>query len=120
MAREHFKALIHHQDADGMWHQVIDRPESYRELSSTCMIGWSLNHARRQGWLIDPAIQAAADSAWNAARLRIAADGQLIDVCTGTGKQPQLRDYYDREALLGKDPRGGAFALLLAVERITP
>ena len=120
MAREHFTALLRHQDADGMWHQVIDRPESYRELSSTCMIGWALHHARRQGWLTGDRFSAAADSAWQAARLRIASDGQLLDVCTGTGKQPKLRDYYDREALLGKDPRGGAFALLIAVERLTP
>jgi unsaturated rhamnogalacturonyl hydrolase len=118
MAQQHFTALLEHQDADGMWHQVIDRAESYRELSSTCMIGWSLAHAQRQGWLEGERYKQAADRAWNAARLRIASDGQLLDVCTGTGKQPNLRAYYDREALLGKDPRGGAFALLLAVERI--
>ncbi|MFM8252649.1 MAG: glycoside hydrolase family 88 protein [Planctomycetota bacterium] len=118
MAQQHFTALLGHQDADGMWHQVIDRAESFRELSSTCMIGWSLAHARRQGWLEGECYEQAADLAWHAARLRMATDGQLLDVCTGTGKQPNLRAYYDREALLGKDPRGGAFALLLAVERV--
>jgi galactokinase len=40
----------------------------------------------------------------------------LIDVCESTGKQKQLQDYLDRAALFGRDPRGGAMALLLAVE----
>ena len=47
---------------------------------------------------------------------RIGHDGGLVDVCTGTGKQKSLRDYLDRPAILGSDPRGGAMALLLATE----
>ena len=35
-----------------------------------------------------------------------------------TGKQPNLRAYYDRRAILGRDARGGAMALLVATERI--
>ena len=40
----------------------------------------------------------------------------LVDVCTGTGKQKNLRAYYDRMAILGKDARGGAMALLVSTE----
>ena len=47
---------------------------------------------------------------------RVSPDGSLVDVCTGTGKQKSLRDYYDRTAILGPDPRGGAMALLIATE----
>jgi hypothetical protein len=39
-----------------------------------------------------------------------------VDVCTGTGKQKSLRDYFDRGAILGPDPRGGAMAFLVATE----
>jgi hypothetical protein len=39
-----------------------------------------------------------------------------VDVCTGTGKQKSLRDYYDRGAILGPDPRGGGMAWLIASE----
>ncbi len=31
--QEHLRALLRHQDVTGAWHQVIDHPESYRELS---------------------------------------------------------------------------------------
>jgi unsaturated rhamnogalacturonyl hydrolase len=48
----------------------------------------------------------------------VAPDGQLIDVCTSTGKQKNLKAYLDRKAILGLDPRGGAMALLLATELI--
>jgi hypothetical protein len=51
-----------------------------------------------------------------AVRTRVALDGGLVDVCTGTGKQRNLREYLDRTAILGRDPRGGAMALLFAVE----
>ena len=36
--RAHLGALARHQDPNGMWHQVIDRPESYREMTSTCSV----------------------------------------------------------------------------------
>jgi hypothetical protein len=40
----------------------------------------------------------------------------MIDVCESTGKQKSLKDYIHRAAILGKDARGGAMALLLATE----
>jgi hypothetical protein len=55
-------------------------------------------------------------NAWRAIRARVAANGRLVDVCTGTGKQKSLDDYYRRAAILGPDDRGGAMALLAATE----
>jgi rhamnogalacturonyl hydrolase YesR len=116
--RSHMEALLTHQDPTGAWHQVIDRPESYRELTATCMIGFAMLRGVRSGWLERSKFQPAIDRAWYAAKTRIAPDGSLVDVCTGTGKQKSLRDYYDRPAILGRDPRGGAMALLLATEML--
>jgi hypothetical protein len=56
------------------------------------------------------------DKAWYAIRTRLGPDCRLVDVCTGTGKQKSLRAYYDRPAILGPDPRGGAMAMLAATE----
>ncbi|MCL4201500.1 MAG: glycoside hydrolase family 88 protein [Pirellulaceae bacterium] len=116
MLRDHLAALAPHQDRTGAWHQVIDRPESYRELTCTCMILFAAARGVRLGWLdresIDPLIQRA----WYAVRTRVGTDGRLVDVCTGTGKQKSLDDYFRRPAILGPDPRGGAMALLAAVE----
>lgn len=99
-----------------MWHQVIDHPGSYRELSCTCMITYALLRGMQGGWLDRATFEPAALRGWQAIRTRVAADGSLVDVCTGTGKQGSLRAYLDRTAILGKDPRGGAMALLVATE----
>ncbi len=114
--RAHLDALARRQDPTGAWHQVIDHPESYRELTATCMIGFAMLRGVRSGWLDRARFQPLIDRAWYAARTRIAASGELVDVCTGTGKQRSLRDYLDRPAILGRDPRGGAMALLFATE----
>jgi rhamnogalacturonyl hydrolase YesR len=116
MFRNHMAALQPHQDQTGCWRQIVDRQDSYCELSCTCMICFAAARGVREGWLerdeYDPMIRRA----WNAIRARAAPNGRLVDVCTGTGKQKSLDDYYRRPALLGLDDRGGAMALLAATE----
>jgi rhamnogalacturonyl hydrolase YesR len=113
----HLAALLPFQDATGMWHQVIDRPESYREFTATAMICYAMMRGVQEGRLDRAKYAERIDRAWAALKLRIATDGTLVDVCTGTGKQKSLRDYYDRPAILGRDDRGGAMALMVATER---
>lgn len=114
--RQHVAALLPHQDATGCWHQVIDRPESYRELTATCMITFAMARGVRMGWLEAEKYSQPIERGWYAIRTRVAPDGTLVDVCTGTGKQKSLRDYYDRTAILGRDGRGGAMAMMAATE----
>ncbi len=115
--RDHMAALVRRQDETGAWHQVIDRAESYREFTATAMIGFALTRGLRHNWLDRQEFESAADRAWYALRTRIALDASLVDVCRSTGKQTSLRAYFDREAILGRDDRGGAMALLAATER---
>ena len=114
--QRHMSAVARHQDPTGCWHQVIDRPESYREFTATCMITYAMLRGVDEGWLDSGTYSPIIEKAWDAIRTRIGKDGELVDVCTGTGKQKSLRDYYDRTAILGRDDRGGAMALLVANE----
>lgn len=114
--QEHLEALLRHQDPNGMWHQVIDHPESYREMTSTCMITYAMIRGVRNGWLPRETYEPAITKAWRAIKTRLAPTGEIVDVCTGTGKQKNLRAYFDRTAILGKDERGGAMALMVATE----
>jgi rhamnogalacturonyl hydrolase YesR len=117
--QKHIAALRPHQDAKtGCWHQVIDHPESYDEYSCTCMIGFAMQRGIRRGWLTKDEYQPSVDRAWQAIRERSTADGRLVNVCTGTGKQKTLQDYFDRPAINGRDDRGGAMGLLFATELI--
>jgi hypothetical protein len=115
----HLRALKKHQDADGMWHQVIDHPESYAEFSCTCMIGFAMLRGMREGWLDRREFEESADRAWSAIKKRIHLDGKFLEgVCTGTGKQTSLQAYFDRKEIHGRDNRGGAMALMFSTERM--
>ncbi len=115
--RAHLRALARYQDPTGAWHQVVDRPESYREFTSTAMIAFAITRGLRNGWLDRSEFESVADLAWNAVQARIKSDATLVDVCRSTGRQDSLRAYFDREAILGRDDRGGAMALLISTER---
>ena len=114
--RHLMETLARFQDADGMWRQVIDVPGTYQEPSATSMIAVAMQKGIRHGWIPAGKYRPLVERAWSGVKARVGADGQLIDVCTGTGKQPNLKAYLDRTAILGLDPRGGAMALLLATE----
>jgi unsaturated rhamnogalacturonyl hydrolase len=113
-------ALLPRQDGEGMWHQVIDDPASYAEFSATAMIAASLKKGIRAGWLPAASYGPAIEKAWGAVLRRTGADGVVMDVCESTGKQSSRHAYLDRAAIWGKDPRGGAMAMLFAGEMMKP
>lgn len=116
--RRHMQALAAHQTQSGCWRQVIDVPDGYEEFSATAMIGFAMQRGIASGWLDKETYQPKVDRAWDAVCRRIHPDGRVIDVCEGTGTQKTLEDYLKRKALRGVDDRGGAMALLFAVERL--
>lgn len=116
--RRHMAALVKQQTVNGLWRQVVDVPEAYEEFSATAMIGFSLQRGVSVGWLDRATYQPHADRAWQAICRRIQPGGKLIDVCEGTGTQKSVQDYLKRKAIRGVDDRGGAMALLFAVERL--
>lgn len=117
--KNHLGALSKHQALDGMWHQIIDLPDSYAELTATCMISAAITKGIRHGWLDQAEWLPSVNKAWEAVKARVDLEGAtFINVCTGTGKQKSIEDYYNRKAILGRDARGGAMALLFTSEII--
>jgi len=103
------------QSPDGSWRQIIDEPGAYREETATAMLMTAMARGIRLGWL-DASFRPAVDRAWRALAAHVAEDGTVIDVCSGTGAGPTKRYYFDRPAVTGADDRGGAMALLAAME----
>jgi unsaturated rhamnogalacturonyl hydrolase len=103
------------QAPDGMWRQVVDEPGSYRELTVTAMMVAATARGLRLGWL-DASYRPVLDRAWQGLLRRVAEDGTMVDVCTGTGAGPTKEYYLNRAALSGADDRGGAMALTAAIE----
>ena len=115
--QDHLRALKPHQDENGMWHQVIDHPESYAEFTCTCMISYAILVGIRNGWLSKDEWKPAIEKSWQAVKGRISLSGkEVYGACTGTGKQKSLDAYFMRKEINGYDDRGGAMALLFASE----
>jgi len=110
------ETLLGYQDTEGMWHQVIDHPGSFAELTSTAMISIAIKRGIDNSWLDATLYQPALDAAWQAVLRRTSPDGEFIDVCASTGKMPSLDAYLDRPALLGRDDRAGGMVMNLAIE----
>jgi hypothetical protein len=113
--RRHMAAVKTQQAPDGMWREVIDDPAAYREETATAMLLVAMARGIRLGW-IDRSYAPLVERAWRGLAAHVAADGTVIDVCTGTGAGPTPRYYFDRAAITGADDRGGAMALLASIE----
>jgi unsaturated rhamnogalacturonyl hydrolase len=111
------RGLMKWQAPDGTWREIIDKPGAYREETATAMIMTAMARGVRLGW-IDPSFQPVVERAWRALAAHITEDGGLVDVCSGTGAGPTARYYFDRPAVEGADDRGGAMALVAAMERL--
>ena len=69
-----------------------------------------------KGWL-DAAYPAVIDRAAKGILIRTGSDGRLFDVAESTGTRGLTsRDYLRRAAILDRDARGGAFAMIFATE----
>jgi rhamnogalacturonyl hydrolase YesR len=83
--RAHAAGLAAAQGHDGLWHQLLDRPESYEETSASAMYVFSLARGINRGWLDARAFGPAASLGWNAVATRVNAKGQVEGTCVGTG-----------------------------------
>ena len=102
--------LLKYQDADGMWHQLIDHSESYKETSGTAMFTYAFILGVKHGWLTDPAYAEGARRGWLALQTYIDADGMLDKVCVGTGQNKNVEFYLTRPT--GKGNSHGQAPLL--------
>ncbi|HEY4789324.1 MAG TPA: glycoside hydrolase family 88 protein [Bacteroidales bacterium] len=87
-----------YQDENGLWHQILDRNDSYSESSCTAMFVYSIARAINEGW-IDKRYASIALTGWEGLKDSIVTpDGQMKSVCIGTGIQNDLVFYYKRPA----------------------
>ena len=89
------------QGADGMWKQLIDRPEAWPETSSTGMFTFAMITGVKNRWLEQNTYAPAARKAWLALTGYIDADGDISNVCEGTNKLNDLQYYLDRKRNTG-------------------
>ncbi len=100
--------IAKYQNADGLWHQLLDKTDSYLESSCSAMFVYSIARAVNQGW-IDRRYASIALRGWEGLKThKITVEGQLKDVCVGTGIQDDMAFYYHRPARLNEKHGLGA------------
>jgi unsaturated rhamnogalacturonyl hydrolase len=111
-------ALMRYQADDGMWRQLVDVEESWKETSGTAMFGYAMSVGVNNGILTDEKYTCSYRKAWNALLEYIDEQGQLTEVCVGTGKSDDIDYYLTRPRSTG-DLHGQAPVLWFAYSILT-
>jgi unsaturated rhamnogalacturonyl hydrolase len=86
-------ALLKYQDANGMWHQLVDHPEAWPESSCTGMFTFALINGVENGWLGPNTYGPAARKGWLGLVSHLNKDGSVSDVCLGMGQKSTADGY---------------------------
>lgn len=108
--------LSRYQSESGLWHQILDKTDSYLETSCTAMFTYAIAKAVNEGW-IDKRYHTIALNGWKGLRGKINEKGEIIGVCIGTGIRDDLPFYYTRPTP-HNDFHGTGAVLLAGVEML--
>jgi len=92
--RRLMEALVRHQHAQGLWHQIVDRPASWLETSGTAMFLFAFATGIQKGWLPVAPYQSVVARGWRALADLVDDQGRLADVCIGLGDNPGTEAHY--------------------------
>jgi len=95
LLRAQIRGVAALQSGLGLWHQLLDRPDTYLETSASAMFVYGIAHAVDQGW-ISPEYATIAQTGWNAVAGKVNAQGQVEGTCVGTNFALDLPYYYFR------------------------
>ena len=96
LLRAHIRGLAASQSGQGLWHQLLDRNDSYLETSASAMFAFCIARAINRSWIDRQAHLPMLQSAWNAVSGRVNAQGQVEGTCIGTGMGFEPVFYYYR------------------------
>ncbi len=102
------KGIAELQSGSGLWHQMLDRNDSYLETSASAIFTYVFAHAVNQGWVSPTTYGSIAQAGWAGLSTRINAKGQVEGTCVGTTFASDQVYYYNRptsvQALHGYGP----------------
>lgn len=108
--------LAKYQNPSGLWHQLLDKNNSYLETSCTAMFTYSIAKAVNEGW-IDERYRPIAEMGWEGLKSKIQADGKVEAINKGTSVRNYVEYYYTRPTGLN-DIHGLGPVLMAGVEVI--
>ena len=108
--------IAKYQGANGLWHQLLDKEDSYEEITGTAMFVFGIARGVKEGWL-HPDLIYVAEQGFKGMMTKITAAGDVTSICVGTGIMPSLQYYYNRP-VQENDPMGEGPVLRALVEMI--
>lgn len=94
-------ALLKYQAPDGMWRQLINDEQSWKETSSTAMFTYAMITGVKNNWLDKKTYGAAARKAWLSLTDYINSKDELTEVCAGTNIKNSREHYMTRPRITG-------------------
>ncbi len=106
--------VARYQGKNGLWHQLLDKVDSYEEITGTAMFVFGIARGVKKGWL-HPDFIYVAEQGLKGMMTRISDEGDVTAICVGTGIMPSLAYYYNRPTQ-ENDPMGEGPVLRALIE----
>jgi len=106
--------VARYQGKNGLWHQLLDKEDSYEEITGTAMFVFGIARGVKEGWL-HPDFIYVAQQGLKGIMSKITPEGDVTTICVGTGIMPSLQYYYTRPTQ-ENDPMGEGPVLRALVE----
>lgn len=90
------KGLLQYQGKNGLWYQILDKTDSYEEITGTAMFVFGIARGVREGWINKDYIY-AAEQGLKGMMTKMTNQGEVTAICVGTGIMPSLTYYYNRK-----------------------
>jgi rhamnogalacturonyl hydrolase YesR len=94
--RTQMRAVAALQSGRGLWHQMLDRNDSYLETSASAMFVYGIAHAINRGWISPVTYGNIAQAGWLGLSSQINTKGQVENTCVGTTFAGDQAYYYNR------------------------
>ena len=114
LLRRHILGIARWQSEQGLWHQLLDKEDSFLETSCSAMFIYTIARSVNKGYL-EQRYSSIALRGWEGIASKILPDGEIEGVSAGTGVSEDLVYYYHRPTPLN-DPHGIGAVLLAGTE----
>jgi len=96
LLRSHIRGIANLQSGNGLWHQLLNRNDSYLETSATAIYTYCIAHSINKGWIDAQTHGPIAVLGWNAVQTKVNSKGEIEGTCVGTGMSFDPAFYYNR------------------------
>lgn len=93
--KQQINGVARYQSESGLWHQILDKQDSYLETSASAMFVYGIASAVNEGWIPERYI-AIALNGWEGLKTTITENGTVKGICVGTGINSAMKHYYTR------------------------